>query len=113
MPDQTVQVTFDPAANPQFTFDQESVTMTEASKVILQRKPGNAQWDFVTAVVKGDTLNEFSATLPGQSGVLHINDAFRDTARTAYSYNVTVTLNAVETTSPDPEIVNDPGGGVA
>lgn len=109
MPDQTVKVTFDANAGVQFTFAPDSVTMSAAGKVILQQKAGQSGWTFVTAVVKNDTLNQFtSTTLPG-GNMIHINDPVRDRARTSYSYKVTIQTASGPVTSPDPEIVNEPG----
>ena len=48
MPDQTVQVTYDPTAIPKWTIAPKSVSMTAAGKIIFQRKPGNATWTFVS-----------------------------------------------------------------
>ena len=109
MPDQTVQVTFDPNASPQFTFTPQSVTMTGSGKVILQQYPSSASWTFEGAVVKDDTLNEFDAEVKGNGQTVQIADSFKDRTETGYSYDVTVELNGQTYTSPDPEIVNDPG----
>ena len=110
MPDQIVRVTFDPKATPHFTFDCETVRMTEAGKVILQRRPRVARWTFVTAKVKLDKLRQFSSTVRGEGRSLHISDLCRDKRTTSYSYNVTVKLGRKTYKSPDPVIVNDPGG---
>jgi hypothetical protein len=107
-----VNVSFDPNATPQFTFDPPSVTMTNAGKVVLNQSPASATWTFQGALVKDDTLDEFSETVLGNGNSLQINDAFRDRSSTPYSYDVTVALNGTSYTSPDPVIVNDPGGGV-
>ena len=47
----------------------------------------------------------------GNGSSLHIDDQFKDTTKTPYDYFVTVELNGTSYTSPDPVIVNDPGGG--
>ena len=107
--DQTVRVTFDPDATPQFTFDPESVRMTAAGKVVLAQHPASARWVFRGANVKDDTLHEFHSVVEGNGNAMHIDDEFRDRTRTSYSYNVTVALDGTTTTSPDPVIVNDPG----
>ena len=107
--DQTVRVTFDPDATPQFTFDPESVRMTAAGKVVLAQHPASARWVFRGANVKDDTLHEFRPEVQGNGNALHIHDDFRDRTKKSYSYNVTVTLDGTTTTSPDPVIVNDPG----
>lgn len=109
MPDQTVQVTFDPNATPQFTFSPPSVTMTASGKVVLHQSPASASWTFSGAVVKGDTLDEFSSQVVGNGQTVQIADSFKDRAETPYSYDVTVQLNGQTYTSPDPQIVNDPG----
>lgn len=110
MPDQTVRVSFDPRATPQFKFDCETVRMTAAGKVVLQRRPRTAKWTFLVARVKRDKLKQFSSTIPGNGRTLHINDEFKDRKTTSYSYNVTVKLGRRIYKSPDPVIVNDPGG---
>ena len=111
MPDQTVSVTFNPGANPQFTFAPDEVKMTAAGKVILNRSPGSANWKFTSGDVKNDVLNEFSSSVHGNGSSLHIDDEFKDPTKTAYDYFVTVELNGTSHTSPDPKIVNEPGGG--
>jgi hypothetical protein len=111
MPDQTVNVTFDPNASPQFTFSPTSVKMTASGKVVLLQSPATATWTFQNAVVKDDTLGEFTPTVGGNGQNIQIADAFRDTTKKPYSYDVEVSLNGVSYTSPDPEIVNDPGVG--
>lgn len=103
----TVGVRFDPTANPQFTFDNETVTMRAAGKIILIQRPASQQWTFRDAEVKDDTLGQFSSTVVGNT--LQIDDEFRDRTRKAYSYNVTVELDGRTFQSPDPVIVNDPG----
>jgi hypothetical protein len=109
MPDQTVQVTFDPNATPQFTFNPPTVTMTGSGKVILQQFPADVPWTFDAALVKDDTLDEFDAKVVGNGQAVQIEDKFKDRTETPYSYDVTVTLAGVPYTSPDPQIVNDPG----
>jgi hypothetical protein len=110
VPDQTVRVSFDPRATPKFKVDCETVRMTAAGKVILQRRPRSATWTFLVAKVKRDKLRQFSSTVRGIGRSLHINDEFKDKKTTSYSYNVTVKLGRRIYTSPDPVIVNDPGG---
>lgn len=111
MPDQTVLVTFNPTANPQFTFVPDEVRMTAAGKIILNRSPGSATWKFTAGDVKNDLLDEFSSSVHGNGSSLHIDDQFKDTTKTPYDYFVTVELSGTSYTSPDPVIVNDPGGG--
>ena len=106
----TVGVSFDPNANPQFTFDNDRVTMREAGKILLIQRPASSRWKFRDADVKDDTLNQFSSTVLGNGNTLEIDDAFRDRTLTEYSYNVTVELDGRTFQSPDPVIVNDPGG---
>ena len=110
MPDQTVEVIFSPTADPQFMFEPGKVIMTAAAKVIFQKRPGSAAWKFKDAHVKNDTLKEFSATVQGNGSSLHVDDKFYDKEKTPYGYNVTVELNGTTYRSPDPVIVNDPGG---
>jgi hypothetical protein len=111
MPDQTVEVTYDPNAEPRFTFAPDTVTMTDAGKVVLLRRPADAPWVFTDGSVKDDKLRQFSASVHGGGRLLHIRDDCKDKTKTPYDYNVTVTLNGYAATSPDPVIVNDPGGG--
>lgn len=113
MPDQTVNVTFDPTAEPQFTFDPDSVTMTSAGKIICLRRPPSATWKFTGGDVKEDPLDEFSSSVQGNGSSLHIDDKFYDKTETPYDYYVTVVLNGTSYTSPDPVIVNDPGEGTS
>ena len=110
MPDQTVRVSFDSRATPKFKFDCETVRMTAPGKIILERRPRSATWTFVVAKVKRDKLEQFSSSVQGIGRSLHINDEFKDKKTTVYSYNVTVKLGRRIYTSPDPVIVNDPGG---
>ena len=110
MPDQNVDVTVDSSTTPPtFTFSPPSVTMTAAGKVILHRKPTQAAWTFVGGNVKNDTLGNFTTNVAGDGKTLTFNDALKDTVRTTYNYNVTILLNGSNVTSPDPDIVNDPG----
>ena len=109
VPDQVVQVVFDPQANPQFTFKKETVEMTAAGKIKLHQDPG-ARWRFRGATIKDDLLNEFRTRVMQNGKSLDIMDDFLDERRTEYSYNVTVQLDDITYTSPDPVIVNDPGG---
>ena len=107
----TVKVTFDPTARPQFTFKPNTVRVKGGPKIIVLIQSPPADWDFVTAEVKDDTFNQFSSSVQPNGKSLHIADALRDPDLEAYSYNITVNLGGEEYTSPDPHIVNDPGGG--
>jgi hypothetical protein len=109
VPDQTVNVTFDPAADPQFVFEPDEVTMTAKGKVIFLRRGASPTWTFTGGTVKDDTLKQFSASVQGQGRSLHIDDDFRDKQKTPYEYTVSVQLDGTSFTSPDPVIVNDPG----
>ena len=109
MPDQTVNVSFDPAANPQFVFEPDEVTMTARGKVIFHRRGSSPTWTFTGGTVKDDPLKQFSASVQGQGRSLHIDDEFRDREKTAYEYTISVQLDGRSYTSPDPVIVNDPG----
>jgi hypothetical protein len=112
VPDQNVDVTFDPTATPQFTFDCDAVRMTEAGKIILHRKPATAKWKFTDGSVKADPLNQFSFEPLGNGRLLVINDRCEDPPEEGakpYCYTVTVELDGAPVTSPDPVIVNDPG----
>ena len=111
MRDQTVEVTFDPNAEPQFTFMPATVTMKAAGKIILFRRPQNAPWDFTGGTVKNDDAHQFSTSVQGDGSKLHIDDEFRDEFKTRHSYQVKVKFGVREYESPDPVIVNEPGGG--
>ena len=108
MPDQTVEVSFDPNAEPPFTFVPNGSTMTRAGIVILLRRPAAAPWEFTDCNVKNDASNQFSHSILGGGNLLHIRDEFREPGR--FEYTVTVKFGRSEYTSPDPVIVNDPGG---
>jgi len=106
--DQTVEVTFDPNADPQFDFVPDPARMTAAGKIILIQHPASATWRFRGATIKDDDLGEFTVKVFGNGNALHIDDKCRQ--RREYPYNVTITTADDETiTSPDPVIVNDPG----
>ena len=113
MPDQSVEVTFDPNANPQFTFRPETVTMTKAGKIVLHRRPQNAPWTFESARVDDGGSDQFSWTPHGNYSLLHIHDAFTDEWKTSHKYVITVRFEwdtySRTYESPDPVIVNDPG----
>jgi hypothetical protein len=111
MRDQTVEVSFDPNADPQFTFLPSTVTMTAAGKIILFRRPQDAPWDFVSGTVKDDDAKQFSSSVHANGSKLHIDDQFRDEFKTSHPYAVTVSFGRFTYESPDPVIVNDPGGG--
>jgi hypothetical protein len=111
MPDQTVEVSFDPNAEPQFTFVPETVTMTAAGKVVFLRRPPGSPWTFKDGTVKNDTSNQFSSSVQGNN--LRIDDKFLDGSKTRHEYTITVEFNGKPGRtyeSPDPVIVNDPGG---
>lgn len=108
MPDQTVQVTYDPNATPQFTFDPDTVVMTAAGKIKLQQHPANATWTFTGGSVQNDTLGNFSTDVGGNGNSLTFNDQCKDRTRTSYCYTVTISYNGQSITSPDPAIVNEP-----
>jgi hypothetical protein len=108
-----VNVTYDPNAEPQFTFEPKTVRMRGPGIVVLKRTPPTADWKFIAGEVKDDTLNEFSTSVPGDGEILQIQDDFRDRKFEAYSYSVTVQIGEQKpVTSPDPVIVNDPGTAV-
>ncbi|MFL5617869.1 MAG: hypothetical protein ACJ79A_05665 [Gemmatimonadaceae bacterium] len=104
-------MTFDKDKDPQFAFERRTVRMTAAGIVVLTQKPPAPNWKFKSAEVKDDTLHQFSYDVPGTGNILHIKDDFLDKVLEAYSYNITVELDGTPYTSPDPVIVNDPGGG--
>ena len=111
MPDQSVEVTFDPNAEPQFTFVPETVTMTSAGKIVFHRRPQDAPWTFQSAWVE-DRSDQFEVRIPN-GGLLHLRDRFTDDRRTSHKYTVTVRFEFArhyrDYESPDPVIVNDPG----
>lgn len=111
MPDQSVEVTFDPNANPQFTFVPDTVTMTKAGKIVFHRRPQDAPWTFQDAWVE-DRSDQFSVRIPN-GGLLHIRDRFTDPRKTSHKYTITVRFEWADHyrdyESPDPVIVNDPG----
>jgi hypothetical protein len=112
MPDQSVEVTFDPNAVPQFTFVPETVTMTNAGRIVFHRRPQDAPWTFSDAWVE-DAQGQFEVSIPGNGKVLHIRDDCTDPRRTSHKYTVTVQFEWQGYfryyESPDPVIVNDPG----
>lgn len=106
MPDQTVTVSFDPNASPQFTFSPNSVTMTAAGKVVLNRAGGQT-WTFTSASVCNPPSGQFGTPNVNPAGTnVDISDLC--TLKGSWGYKVTVLLNGTSYTSPDPEIVNDP-----
>lgn len=105
MPDQTVTVSFDPNRTPQFTFDNDPVTMTASGKIILNRKGGES-WTFTGATITNPG-NQFGSPSVNPAGTsIDISDAC--SLRGSWCYTVSVRLNSNSYTSPDPEIVNDP-----
>ena len=113
MPDQSVEVTFDPNADPQFTFVPPTVTMTRAGKIVVHRRPQDAPWTFLDAWVEDATSGQFSAEPRANGSLLHIHDRCTDRRRTPHKYTVTVRFewqgHYRDYESPDPVIVNDPG----
>lgn len=106
MPDQTVTVSFDPNANPQFTFTPDSVTMTAAGKVILNRQGGQT-WTFTSASVKNPPNGQFGTPTVNPAGTsVDISDVC--SVKGQWGYTVTVSNNGTSYTSPDPDIINDP-----
>ena len=104
MPDQTVTVTFDPNANPQFTFTPDPVSMTASGKVILNRA-GGSTWTFTSASITNGG-NQFTPTTNPGGTSINVSDAH--TSLGNFCYTVTVQLGAHSYTSPDPTIANDP-----
>jgi hypothetical protein len=113
MPDQSVEVTFDPNAEPQFTFVPNTVTMTKAGKIVLHRRPQDAPWKFKGGSVKMDEWGQFTPSVHGNGSLLHLDDKFTDREMTSHSYMVRVEFElgsgSRDYDSPDPVIVNDPG----
>ncbi len=110
---ENVFVTFDANASPQFKFNRESVEMHEEGTIIFHQRPANQPWKFITGLVKDDRLEEFFSAVRGQGRSLHIYDEFYDVDRTKYEYMIMVEFEGRYYMSPDPVIVNDPGGGGA
>jgi hypothetical protein len=105
MPDQTVTVTFDPAATPQFTFTPDPVRMTAAGKIILNRA-GGSNWTFTGMNITNNGGQFGSPDINPAGTNIQVHDAC--SLKNNYCYTVTVSLNGNSTTSPDPTIVNDP-----
>jgi len=104
MPDQTVTVTFNPAAEPPFTFSPDPVTMTSAGRIIINRA-GGSTWTFVNATISNGGTQFSSA--PNNAGTsINVQDAYTSMGR--FCYVVTVQMGGTSYTSPDPEIVNEP-----
>jgi hypothetical protein len=102
-----VNVTFDPAASPQFTFEPEEVPVHGPGIVIFHRRPANASWKFVVGIVKNDSAEQFSSAVRADGKNLHIHDEWREFGR--YDYRILVELGGQYHLSPDPVIVNEPG----
>ena len=104
MPDQTVTVTFNPTATPQFTFAPDPVTMTASGRIIINRA-GGSNWTFTAAnITNGGT--QFSAAANNAGTSINVDDAY--TWMGSFCYTVTVNLGGTSYTSPDPTIVNEP-----
>ena len=99
-----VTVSFVPGRSPQFTFDKDSVKLTAAGNVVLNRNPGES-WTFTGATVKNPPNGQFGSPVVTPASV-EISDAC--SVKGSWGYSVTVSLNGTSYTSPDPEIVNDP-----
>ena len=112
MPNQSVEVSFDPNVEPQFTFFPERVTMTKQGTVVFHKRPNDAPWTFKDGKVEGNN-GQFEISVPGDGKVIHMRDKFTDGGKTEHKYTVTVTWEwnngFQDFESPDPVIVNDPG----
>jgi hypothetical protein len=109
MPDQNVNVTYD---GTNWTFVPDSVTMTASGMVICHQAGSNtSSWTFTGGNVKSDPLSQFSSRVAGNGTLLRITDQLKDPKgpKVTYPYYVTISYNGVSVTSPDPNIVNDPG----
>lgn len=110
MSDHKVQVTFERAGRPQFTFNCDAVRMTGPGKIMLHKDPPNATWEFTGGRMASDPLEQFFFAVRGQQ--LHIINEFKNKAQdgpAAYCYMITVKDATGLMESPDPVIVNDPG----
>jgi len=104
MPDITVTVTFDPNANPQFTFNPDPVTLNASGRILLHRA-GGSSWTFTGATItNGGT--QFTPSVANGGNNINISDAY--TSYGSFCYTVTVSSGGLSYTSPDPEIVNEP-----
>ena len=109
MPDQTVTVSFNPTANPQFGFDNPSVKLTSSGMIILNRA-GGSSWTF-TGMTITDGGSQFGTPSVNPAGTsIQVTDAC--SMKGNYCYTVSVLSNGTAYTSPDPEIVNDPSSPV-
>lgn len=110
MPDQTVQVTYNPSATPAWSFSTDPVTLTASGKIILTRAP-HSNWAFTGAAVSSGG-SQFGTPNVNPAGTeITISDLC--TLKGSWCYTVSVLPSGAteSVTSPDPEIVNDPPTG--
>lgn len=94
-----------------WTFSAGNITMKKNGTIKLKRANGS-QWTFASAQLCNGSINDgqFTFKTPGNN-IIDIDDTC--TTAGTWHYNVTATLasgpNAGTQTSPDPDIVNDPG----
>jgi hypothetical protein len=104
MPDQTVSVTFNPTATPQFTFSPDPVRLSASGKIVINRS-GGSSWTF-TGISITNAGTQFTTTVNSAGTHIDVNDAC--TSLGSFCYTVTVLNNGTSYTSPDPTIVNEP-----
>jgi len=94
MPDQNVDVSYDPNGNPVWTISDPEVEMTEAGKIIFHRKPANATWTFVR--ING-IPSDWSQ---GAQGANYQVDDPHDPLG-SWAYTITINYDGTEVTGPE------------
>jgi hypothetical protein len=96
-----ITCSFDPNANPQFTFAPSTPIHMNAAGVIVMNRAPSSSWTFT-----GFTSNNPQLTAVVTPASVTMTDSYASTGRICYT--VTVTQSGQSYTSPDPEIINDP-----
>jgi hypothetical protein len=104
MSDKSVSVHFVPPND--WKFVDDTVEMKAEGKIKLEAEAGST-WTFESAEVKNGGP-QFDCKVVSNGQGLHIHDKHTDLG--TWSYRVTVLLDKVRYTSPDPQIVNSPSG---
>jgi hypothetical protein len=105
-----IKVKYDPDTQ-KFKFHPFAFTVWEKGNVELTRLPPNAEWKFVRATFKNDPSGQFIPRVAADGKSIDIEDRFLFEDPDIYYYTVTIQFDGKpEITSPDPVIVNDPGG---
>ena len=100
-----VQVTYNPNANPAWTFSPDPVRLNASGDITFTQASGSS-WTFTGAAVTNGGTNFGSPTVHGNGAEMKLHDAH--TSNGTFCYTVSVSLNGQSVTSPDPTIVNDP-----